>query len=221
MYQYEASRPNSSAVTPGSGNGFHTSAPSGRTIDATVSCSVPNKIPWFNVSPEEVTQTCLAVGGRICTTAEWSGMCKPAANCTLGYAPRTGPANCTMLGDYASPSARICNIGPYDFNTSTGGVQNGLLPTAYMGGDPDRPTLINCGSDWGGLQGNSAGTRLFDTLGNLREITQNGANYSLMGGAFNTDDEGGAMCDFTFFTVGDDFALLDTGFRCCFDEDPT
>ncbi len=222
MYQYEASRPNATVTSPGTGNGYHTSAPAGTTLDATVSCSVAGNVPWFNVTPDEVTQTCLAAGGRICTMPEWRSMCQATASCTRGYAPRTGaPANCTQNGIYPAGPTRVCNVGPYDFDTSIGGIQDGLLPTGYMGGDPDRPSLINCGSDWGGLQGNAAGTRLFDTLGNLREITQNGANYTLMGGAFNNATEDGAACDFTFFNVPVDFQLLDTGYRCCFDSNPS
>ncbi len=44
--------------------------------------------------------------------------------------------------------------------------------------------------------------------------------YPLLGGAFPTIDEGGATCDFDFFKVRSDFKLFDTGFRCCFDENP-
>ena len=31
------------------------------TLDKTPACSVPNKIPWFNVTPAEVEQTCTNV----------------------------------------------------------------------------------------------------------------------------------------------------------------
>ena len=74
-------------------------------------------------------------------------------------------------------------------------------------------------------------------MGNLREITWNrstsGSNncnpesnadgnclFTLMGGAFNTQTESGATCDFTFYTVDNQFKLFDAGFRCCFDSDP-
>ena len=42
-----------------------------------------------------------------------------------------------------------------------------------------------------------------------------------MGGAFNTQDETGAACNFTFYNVDQSFQLFDTGFRCCFSADPT
>ena len=53
-----------------------------------------------------------------------------------------------------------------------------------------------------------------------REVTKNGALYTLMGGAFNTQSEDGASCDFTFFSVDQAFKLFDMGFRCCFDVNP-
>jgi hypothetical protein len=44
--------------------------------------------------------------------------------------------------------------------------------------------------------------------------------YPLLGGSYLTADESSAMCDYSFFRVGWDFRLFDTGFRCCFDVDP-
>ena len=41
-----------------------------------------------------------------------------------------------------------------------------------------------------------------------------------MGGAFNTQDELGAACGFSFYTVDATFQLYDVGFRCCFDTTP-
>ena len=58
--------------------------------------------------------------------------------------------------------------------------------------------------------------------GNLREVTRSGVNtYPLMGGAFNADSEAGAACNFSFYTVDQNFNLFDVGFRCCFSVDPT
>jgi hypothetical protein len=42
-----------------------------------------------------------------------------------------------------------------------------------------------------------------------------------MGGAFDSDVEAGAQCNFTFYSVPSTFKLYDTGFRCCFAADPT
>ena len=42
-----------------------------------------------------------------------------------------------------------------------------------------------------------------------------------MGGSFNSADESGRTCDFSFYTVDQSFQLYDLGFRCCFSSDPT
>ena len=51
VYQYEASRPGATNNNPGSGNGYHTSAPSGVPLDGTIGCSVGGVVPWINVTP--------------------------------------------------------------------------------------------------------------------------------------------------------------------------
>ncbi len=188
---------------------------------------MPGVVPWFNVTPVEVAQTCQAMGGRICSTAEWGGACEATVDCQYGYAPR---AQCSQPGTYVGQPARVCNIGPFDFDGDPlNGIQDGLLPTASA-------ALTNCWADWSGLQGNVAtNDNIRDILGNLREITYNAdispggcspsatdssCLFTLMGGAFNTQAEAGASCDFDFFTVDDEFKLFDVGFRCCFDQKP-
>ncbi len=213
-YQYEASRPDATNVVPGTGNGYWTSAPLGNTLDKTVSCSEPTKIPWFNVTPQEVEQTCQAMGGTICSTANWKTACAvtpgSGADCTWGYAPFG--AACTS----SFTATKQCNLGYFDFNTSSAGDQDGLLPTASA-------LLQNCNADWTGLLGNVNPTnKLFDITGNVREITRlNASTYILMGGAFSSQAESGATCDFDFYAVESDFKFFDTGFRCCFTQDPT
>jgi hypothetical protein len=66
IFAYEASRPDATSGSQGSGNGYFDIAPSGEGRDATLACSVPDRLPWTNVSPWEMEQTCEAVGGRIC-----------------------------------------------------------------------------------------------------------------------------------------------------------
>ncbi|AKT39760.1 MopE-related protein [Chondromyces crocatus] len=213
MYRYESSRANALATDPGSGNGFHCSgngctgvptAPSGVTLDRTRSCSVQNRLPWFNVTPVEAEQTCQAVGGFLCDTSLWTTSCQAGANCTWGYSP-TG-TTCTTV----ATTSKRCNLGPtFDTDPSLPGDQDALLVTGS-------PLLSNCWANWG------AGGNLFDITGNLREITKSGPNtYPLMGGAFNTAAENGATCSFRYYTVDEVFKLFDTGFRCCFSADPT
>ena len=226
-YTYEASRPTSTNQAPGSGNGFWTSAPAGQTLDKTPACSAPGKIPWFNVTPQEVTQVCQQMGGAICTRAQFQTACTPNAACTYGYNPRGGAGSACATGFTAT---KYCNLAQsFDFNTGAmfPGDQDGLLPTASA-------LLQNCWADWSGLQSNMGeAAKLYDLTGNLREITLDtnpapcgGANqppctvYKLMGGAFNAESESGSSCGFTFYTVNQTFKFFDTGFRCCFTQNP-
>ncbi len=218
IYQYEASRPNAGLATPGSGNGYWSAGPPGVTFDETPSCSEADRLPWFNVTPEEVLQTCQAMGGNVCTETQWRDAClvqpAPGANCTWGYSP-AAPGCTTGF----TAGTKFCNLGlSFDFDTMVAGDQDGLLPTAS-------PLLQNCFSPWEGLSGNPSGVggRLFDLTGNLREITRtttSSSTYTIMGGAFNSEAESGAACNFTFYKVDDEFKFYDTGFRCCFSSDP-
>jgi hypothetical protein len=205
MYQYEASRPSANTVTAGTGNGYYTSAPTGVTLDKTAACSIDNRIPWFNVTPAEVEQTCTAMGGFICSTANWTTACKTGSGCSYGY------GNCGAAADYTN--GPFCNLGPFDYDGVAGApnTDNVLVTKSSR--------LNQC---WASYGATPASTGLFDITGNLREITKRGTeDYPLMGGAFNTDTESGAKCDFSFYSVASTFKLYDTGFRCCFSADPT
>jgi hypothetical protein len=83
--------------------------------------------------------------------------------------------------------------------------------------------LSKCFADWSAIQSNSvANDKIYDITGNLREITKASANtYNLLGGAFDSQDETGSSCQFTFYTVDQTFKFYDAGFRCCFSADPT
>ena len=206
IMKYEASRPNATAVVPGTGNGYWTTAPTGATLDKTPACSLPGKIPWFNVTPREAEQVCAAAGGTVCSQADWQAAARSTSPdlCLWGYGPLAG-----CKTPYTA--SKFCNLGvSYDFNPGEVGIQNGLLVTAS-------PALQNCFVDWGG----ATNERIFDMTGNLREITKAATNaYPLLGGAFNTQVESGAQSDFTFYTVDQNFQFFDTGFRCCFASNP-
>ncbi len=217
IYSHEASRPGADAVQPGNGNGYHVdtgSLPPGTTLDSTLSCSQPNKIPWFNVTPVEVEQTCATMGGRICTRAEWTQTCEAGASCQFGYT-----SNCTV----GANGTRFCNLHDFDFIVDAAccatssctpgssaeascGTNDGLLPTQSA-------LLQQCSANW--VQD------AFDVTGNLREIVRAAVgDYRVMGGGFASQAESGATCTFDFFAVTETFRFFDTGFRCCFDQDP-
>ncbi len=244
VYQYEASRPGATANNPGNGNGWHSNPPAGTVAEATRSCSEPGVVPWFNLSAVEAAQTCNAAGGRLCELSDWQTACKPNSGCDYAYSPRGGSGSaCQNLGNYPQGNPH-CNIGLYDFDNSTPvngsqGPDDGLLPTRYTSGS-NPPPLTNCFADWRNLQGNPNNSNggIYDMLGNLREITWNRSTsasnncdptdnsdgnclFTLMGGAFNSQAESGATCDFTFYTVDNQFKLFDAGFRCCFDTNPS
>jgi hypothetical protein len=217
IYSYEASRPSATGVVPGTGNGYVSTAPPGTTLDRTPACSVPGKIPWFNVTGPEVEQTCAAMGGSICSPSAWQLACAANSACTWGYAPR-GSA-CVSLAVPKLPAApgKYCNLAlTFDFDPVKAGDQDGLLVTGSS-------LLSGCFSDWSALLGNApTADRIYDITGNLREITKIATNqYDLLGGAFDSQDESGSSCDFTFYTVDQSFKFHDTGFRCCFSSDPT
>ena len=213
VFAYEASRPDATSMDSGSGNGYWYSsnpppssdvAPSGVTLDMTPACSVPGQIPWFNVTPREVEHACHAIGGFICPTTNWKTACQAGAGCTWGYV-----TSCNSGQD----GSRYCNLAAFDYDPQTSGVQHGLLPVGEVCGS--QPCLENCWADWG------SNGDIFDITGNLREITRESANtFPLLGGAFNSSLESSAVCDFDFYVVGSEFALYDTGFRCCFDKNP-
>jgi hypothetical protein len=233
IFSYEASRPSADATTPGTGNGYQSfcnnpldppcngySAPVGEPQDRTPACSVANRVPWFNVSPVEVIQTCKAMGGTICDlNTQWKKACETTQMpvCKYGYNPR-GPA-CTST----FTASKFCNLGStYDFNAGLAGDQDGLLPVGS-------PLLQNCWADWlnipAGEPNPLATAKIFDITGNLRELTitvDGGMTvFKPMGGSFVTQTESGAQCDFTFYTVDQSFKFFDTGFRCCFSQNPT
>lgn len=210
MYSYEASRPTATSTSAGRGNGYVSSAPVGVTFDRTPPASAPGRIPWFNATGAEGEQACTAVGGHLCTTAEYQTSCQATSACVWGYAPRG--AACQT----AFTASKDCNLGPsYDFSAAAGD-QDGLLPTASA-------LLQSCWADWSALQGNTAATsKIFDATGNLRELTKAASNtYDLMGGSYWTQVEAGGSCTFTSYVVDQNFAFADIGFRCCFSADPT
>ncbi len=196
VFQFEASRPDANHETPGSGNGYHvdaSSAPLGTPLDQTLACSTAGRLPWFNVTPDEAMQTCEAIGGRLCSRAEWTDACNGTSNsCSWAYG-----ASCTSPANYSS--GPYCNLASFVNSSSVLVTQSNQLS--------------QCWSELGAKD-------IFDLTGNLREITQGSSNYPLMGGAFNTESEAGAACSFDFYSVGLQFSLYDTGFRCCFDQSP-
>ena len=101
---YEASRPSATTIVAGHGQRLHCAAfnandpncndntipvaPAGVTLDKTPACSVPSKIPWFNVTPIEAEQTCTGDGRRALHDGRVAdGAVRPPCPCQLGLCP--------------------------------------------------------------------------------------------------------------------------------------
>ena len=108
MYQYEASRPDSTAALQGASTAR--------------SCSTTGKLPWTNVTYPQAVSACAAAGMRLCTEAEFQTSCHgPAGSCAWSYA-----STCTT---YAT---NTCNGNDYDTNPATVADDDAILPTGSM-----------------------------------------------------------------------------------------
>ena len=187
VFAYEASRPNATATSAGSGNGFFDAAPPGKTLDQTIACSAAGAVPWTNVSPWEIEQSCAAIGGHICTLEDWQTACwvnagSPDNSCLYGYSPATTAANtgCQDVAPADYSAGPFCNLGGFDADGDPAtGDQDELLPTAS--GD-----LNACLADWSTYFGNSLG--LYDVTGNARELTRCQKDRAVCGGPSNSAD---------------------------------
>ncbi len=190
IMRYEASRPDATASNAGNQSGL--------------ACANPNVLPWTNVTWAEARDACCALnpsgtcsgggsGWRLCDDAEWVDACEgQGTSCQWGH-----------TGCNSSQPTR-CNGEEYDASPSAGD-QDALFPTGS-------PTFPMCYANWGS-------TDVYDMSGNVKEWTntERGSSdiHSIRGGSYN-NVEGGRTCQFDF-TVGDEnFAFVNTGFRCCY-----
>ncbi len=180
IFAYEASRPDSDSASEG-------------TMSHRA-CSLPDRLPWTNVTHAQAQTACASVGGRLCTEAEWERACETASSCTWSYA-----SSCT------SYSSGTCNGNDYDYDSGAAGDQDGVLPTGSLG---------MCYASW-------SGGGVYDMSGNVEEWTeQRSAGVNPLRGGSNNDTPGGIRCDFDFVVAGNSYALPTVGFRCCRDSAP-
>jgi len=182
IFKYEASRPDATATSAGINS-------AGRP------CSVPNRLPWGNVTKQEAQAACKLAGGRLCTTTEWETACKGSSNTTFPYGN--------------TYDATKCNGRAYDTNSSTPVNEDNALVT-------DKPTT--CVSTW------TAGT-ILDMSGNLKEWTAtafsggNPTGYEIKGGAYDTPSINGfgdgLSCTYDLPAPTATLQLPTLGFRCC------
>jgi hypothetical protein len=160
-------------------------------------CSVPNRLPWSNVTKEEAETSCekIGTGWRLCTSAEWLDACNSSGNTTFPYGAAFAPQSCNGW-DY----------------TKAAGVTT--VPTGAA-------TL--CKSD----PSTVAGDELYDMSGNVKEwvvtSTTTPLVYEMRGGAYNTasftvgttTSAPGLQCDASIPAPATAVRLPSVGFRCC------
>ncbi len=175
MFAYEASRPDATDTSPGAIQSH--------------ACSDPSRLPWTNVRHPDAEAACAAVGGRLCSEAEWQSACEAAAACEWSFS-----SNC----DTYQPD--VCNGN--DFDPIAGAPDDDLL---LLTGE-----MAQCFADW------DAAGHIHDLSGNVKEWTaQRSAGVNpLRGGAYNTPRLG-MRCDADFIVADDSFFFPNVGFRCC------
>ncbi len=192
MFAYEASRPNATTTSSGAGNGYFVAAPPGETLDATGACSVPNRMPWVNVTPWEVEQICDALGGRICDLDDWQDTCRVnqgttvVNDCLFGYGPVT---RCSSDAVYPpATGGPYCNLSPFDTSGSIAGNQDALLPTAALA------TAGGCGADWTSVTALGNTLDAYDITGNAREIVRCQRDRAVCAQGVTDDASAAATC---------------------------
>lgn len=181
---YEASRPDADAST--AGNASHRA------------CSKIDALPWVGVTYTQAVAACAAAGKRLCTEAEWQGVCEGAGQTSYPYGN--------------TYSATACNGKDYDHDCANPNDEE-LLATGTPFGCPP-PANSACVSAAGiiDLSGNAREwtSTLVGTLPNTRRVK---------GGSFN-DIRQGLTCQRSFISFAEDIAFPNLGFRCCSDTNP-
>ncbi len=176
IFSHEASRPGATAMAFGTRSG---GAP----------CSLPNKLPWANVTKEEATMACAALGGawRLCTKEEWSNVCSKRNANAFPYGAKYEPSRCngadlnpTKPGVIPTGQAAMCSTG----TTADDGVFD-------MSGNVREWVVSKAGTE----------------------------EYELRGGAYNIAsfdmDAPGLKCAAAIPAPTASVRLPSVGFRCC------
>jgi hypothetical protein len=181
---YEASRPDADATR--TGNASHRA------------CSKIDAMPWVGVTYTQAVAACAGAGKRLCTEAEWQGVCEGSALTAYPYGN--------------TYDAMACNGKDYDHDCAAPNEEE-LLPTGTPFGCLP-PATTACISAAG----------VIDLSGNAREWTSTLVSTlpdtrRVKGGSFN-DIRQGLTCQRSFISFAESIAFPNLGFRCCSDTDP-
>jgi len=161
-------------------------------------CSVPNRLPWSNVTKEEAEAACekVGTGWRLCTSAEWLDACNSNPSTTFPY------------GNTYSKQA--CNGWDYNKNAGVTTLATGVVSTCVS----QQSTTVT-------------GDELYDMSGNVKEwvitSTTTPYTYEMRGGAYNTPSftvgtttsAPDLQCDASVPAPATAVRLPSVGFRCC------
>ncbi len=193
VYQYESSRPDATAISPG-----------GQSHRA---CSKPNALPWADVSQTAAQNACAAVSDsngspmRLCSGSEWQTACEGvsggvgAGGFKWSISPTSSPAPSGVCNDERGAGT------PW----ATGSGPN-------IGGE-------QCFSSWSGgariydLSGNLVEWTTTQTT--VESVTY----YEARGGSYTTPVDG-TSCEYDFVIFPPTFVDSNLGFRCCADHAP-
>ncbi len=151
------------------------------------SCSRSGVMPWSVVNFVKAQESCRRSGMRLCSATDWTAACKDGRGaCSANYFPY----------DCATFSDSTCN-----------GAERNLAVPERVG------NAASCKTPTGGI---------FDLSGNVAEWTdeQRGTTaggkriFAVRGGSISTFQPA-LTCDNTKLSFSEDYAFIDTGFRCC------
>lgn len=214
--RYEASRPDATAVSPGS--------------DESRAASVAGVLPWY-VNPMTYAAfttfkaACEAAGKRLCAADEWLYLCQGPGQNTYFFGNSWNPSVCNSVDTYCQQccdvlgDVAVCPLGEdcgYSWLLSSSLTPETCSITQPYGRDTCHvcyhvmPTgsFPRCVNDAG----------VFDVNGNVWEVvpvptTVDDRGYQVRGGAFNCGSPSTRFkCDFNA-----EWNALFAGFRCCKD----
>lgn len=195
IYKYEATRADANATEAGR--------------QETRACSGPaGKKPWTSVTHTRAKAACEGAGMRLCRTSRTTACSsEPTTTDEWGFACAAGlicPGNVVQPYPYAcSYAATTC----HGVDVSQGDAAATGSFNQCAGPDVDTATGTQSVMD---LSGNVA-----EWTEDCRGVLADGRRtHTLRGGSYLSIPRA-LQCDFTATIVGEDFAFVDTGFRCC------
>ena len=195
IYKYEATRSDATATAAG-------------RKDQRACASAPGKQPWTSVTHTRAKAACEGAGMRLCQTTR-ATTCSSAlpTKDEWGFACAAGlicPTNAAQPYPYAcSYNPATCHGADVSLNDAavTGTFAQCLTPDLdTIAGEQNAVDLSGNVAEW---------------TDDCRGVLADGRRtHTLRGGSYLSIPRA-LQCDFMATVVGEDFAFVDTGFRCC------